>query len=188
MTADTLKAPVKGERPSASWGGAVVEGLKVNTPTGGRGMVVSQDPSGTAISANRPWPEVRKLLPFPNGDRWAFGIRMYLEDGDGGALMVKIFNLIVRMGQTFVTTSELSIELTNTAFTGKLYLLFDWSKYPESSLQTPWSLVLAAPTLTATQELIPLYEFAGGIWTIDWIHGAHTGQGWMPEHWVGEAP
>lgn len=180
---NNLKTPVRGERLSANWGSELVRTINADAPAGGRGVFSSQDPSGTTTSVKKPWPEVRKLPPFPIGPRWAFGLNVWI---DGEDLKVTIHNIIIRTGQTSATKDQLATTLTSATFTGIVYLLVDWANYPEALPVTPFSLVLAAPTLTATQELIPLYEFENGRWKIDWIHGAHSGQGWMPENWVQE--
>ena len=183
---DILQQPIKGERPKAAWGAAVVDAINSRRLTGGGGVLVSEDVNGSTISRKKPWPQVRKLAPFPNGDRWAFGIDVGTDADED--LAATIYNIIVRTGQTTATKDELQIKLGSDTFTGTLYLLIDWADYPIDGEDTPFSLTLTAPTLTATQELVPLYGFTNGGWLVDWIHGCHCGQGWMPESWVQETP
>lgn len=185
---DNLQPPIKGERPRVEWGAAVVNSIKLGRiGGGGGGIVISEDTAGTAIRTKKKWPTVRSLLPFPQGSRWAFGIRVWMDDGaEDPVLMVTIYNLIMRTGQNCAVKEDLTISLSSTTFTGTVQLLIDWANYPATESVSPFSLVLSEPTLTATQELVPLYRFKNGAWTIDYIHGLYTGQGWMPTNWVGD--
>lgn len=58
-----LQPPQKGERPRAEWGRAVVDSINAGRVSGGRGVLVSQDPTGTVFKLKRTWPQVRDEEP-----------------------------------------------------------------------------------------------------------------------------
>lgn len=63
---DKLQPPIKGDRPKADWGRAVVDAINNGRVTGGGGVVVSEDTTGTVIHAKKRWPAVRnETEPMP---------------------------------------------------------------------------------------------------------------------------
>lgn len=61
-----LQPPQKGDRPRAEWGRAVVDSINAGRISGGRGVLVSQDQTGTVVQLKRQWPQVRDEEPPPD--------------------------------------------------------------------------------------------------------------------------
>lgn len=190
----TPTAPQSGAPVTANWGREVCDALRRMRLQAGPGIRLSQTPEGTTISAARA-PVTPPAVAFPYGPRWAFGIEFYsatVEEVEQPH--VRIHNIVTRTGQIYATGGPLTA-LLGTAFDGLLFLVVDWDQYPDG--ETLFSLlpvaedpldpgvidpreVVAAYLDTSNQELVPLYWVSGSDFAVDYIHGAHSGHGWIP--------
>lgn len=130
---------------------------------------------------------------FPYGGRWAFGIEFFEAVVDEETLPhARIHNVVTRTGQIYAEGGPLEA-LLGADFSGMLFLVVNWDDYPDGAglftLQAvaedpaePGAVdpVEVAALLSPVQELVPLYWIEGGDFTRDFIHGAHSGHGWMP--------
>lgn len=81
---NNLQPPQKGERPKAEWGRAVVDSINASRISGGRGVLVSQDQTGTVVQLKRTWPQVRDEEPPPD----LFQVRVVPDGEDTVAVSV----------------------------------------------------------------------------------------------------
>ena len=156
----------------------------------GNGIEVQESGGAYRVSAAAATAE----SDFPYGDRWAFGIEFFEDVVEEETLPhVRIHNIVTRTGQIYAEKSEVET-LLGAEFTGLVFLVVDWDQYPGG--KSLFSLLAEAEDSGApgtvdigsvvagldsdVKELIPLYWVSGGDFTIDYIHGAHSGHGWIP--------
>jgi hypothetical protein len=155
----------------------------------GNGIEVQESGGAYRVSAAAATAE----SDFPYGDRWAFGIEFFEDVVEEETLPhARIHNVVTRTGQIYATGGPLEVSL-GAGFSGMLFLVVDWDQYPSGSglfalkavAEDPGDpgvvdpAAVAAP-LGAAKELVPLYWISGTDIAVDFIHGAHSGHGWIP--------
>ena len=155
-----LQPPQKGERPRAEWGRAVVDSINAGRVTGGRGVLVSQDPTGTVLKFRRPWPAVREeARPMPFDVRVDFYEDAWLLQA---WLPAEQTMLVSRTGTTAVNDAYaemvddgwVTLQSSASAPTGITLVSVEIGAAPtDGSVEYSWSFVIGAPEETGIDWL-----------------------------------